>query len=121
MAIKATKTKQKQVEKQLKEDIAAKRRKTREQQARIRKDAALEKVAAKGHLKDTKKASQQLQEALQASVKKQKRRQAALISQNVTSDDSNIEYALEVPEQPTLARSRVRRRPAYLANFEVDY
>ena len=60
MAIKATKTKQKQVEKQLKEDIAAERRKTREQQARIRKDAALEKVAAKGHLKDTKKASQQL-------------------------------------------------------------
>ena len=121
MAEKAAKTKQKQAQKQLKDDIAAKRRIQREQQAKIRQEAALAKAATKGHLKDTKKASRQLEEALQASVKKQKRRQVALVGQNVTSDENNIKYALEVPEQPTLARSRVRRRPAHLADFEVDY
>ena len=118
---KVAKAEDRKQQKHLKEVAAYERKIQRQNQAQARKEAALAKAAQSTHAKEAKKASQQLQEALQASVKKQKRQQVALIGQNVTSDENNIECASEVLEQLNPARSRIRRRPAYLADFKIDY
>ena len=85
-----------------------------------KKEVEMARALEKEHSKESKKASQQLQETLQASVKKQTRRRRQSIHLPAPSLQLEVVSTAEPAILANPSRSRVRRLPAYLADFELD-
>ena len=110
-AEKAARALEKSLEKQAKRLAVQERKLQRQKTALAKKEAALAKATARTHFKDTKNASQQLAETLQASVKKPKSLPNAAIAGPSTSCSNNVVLQLEEPNQPMERQQRTTRLP----------
>ena len=119
-AQKEAQTKQKK-EQQALNKLALKQRKVnRLQKQRDRAAAIAYKAAQKEYQEDAKKATKQLNDALQASAKKQTRRKPVDIHLQLPFPQFNSSASLESSKLAPAASGRTRRLPKHLANYELD-
>ena len=108
---KAAKTLKKSLEKQAKQLAVEERKLQRTIAAANNAKAKASKAAATQRLKEGKWANQQLEETLQASVKKPKRLPNAVVAGPSTSRSNSVVLQLEEPEEPVERQRRTKRLP----------
>ena len=119
-ASKAERATQKKVQQQAKQ-VKAREQQLYRLQAKLAKQEALaQKALEKEHQKETKHSAQQLQETLQALVKKQKRRRPQSIHLPPPPLQQEEVLVTEPSNSKIEGRARNRRKPAYLADFVLD-
>ena len=118
---KDTLAKDRKLQQQVKQLAIEQRKIDRQDQAEAKKQAVIAKAAQKEQAIEAQTASRQLQETLQASVKKSKRQAAAPVVQQSPSRQRNKVINQEVLDQPNLRAPRIRKAPRHLADYDIDF